>query len=155
MELETASHLLTTLGKAEALHLDRSNIARAYILNPRESVLKRYHETSQAVSKTIAEAKSLAAGHTRVIATIDEFETAANTFRDEISTPAVELGSKTETYDRARDLASGNRASELRPPCARRSPRCRTGFPAGSRRSPRARTTPSPPPNTCSLAVRA
>ncbi|WP_378944775.1 methyl-accepting chemotaxis protein [Mesorhizobium sp. ANAO-SY3R2] len=113
VELETASRLLTTLGKAEALHLDRSNIARTYILNPRENTAKRYRETSQHVDKTIGEARSLPVDDKDVLAAIDEFETAANAFRDQISDPAVELGSRPETYDRARDLAAGDHASEV------------------------------------------
>jgi methyl-accepting chemotaxis protein len=112
-ELQVASSVLNTLGKAEALHLDRANIARTYVLSLREDVAKRYHDTSANVDKTIADAKSRPITDKDVITAIDNFETAANNWRTEIGDPIVQLAGKPETFDRGRELAGSTRASEV------------------------------------------
>ncbi|GAA2845241.1 methyl-accepting chemotaxis protein [Aminobacter aminovorans] len=112
-ELQVASSVLNTLGKAEALHLDRANIARTYVLSLREDVAKRYHDTSLNVDKTIADARSRQITDKDVITAIDNFQTAANNWRSEIGDPIVQLAGKPETYDRGRELAGSTRASEV------------------------------------------
>jgi len=112
-ELQVASSVLNTLGKAEALHLDRANIARTYVLSLREDVAKRYHDTSVNVDKTIADARSRHITDKDVIAAIDNFQAAANNWRNEIGDPIVQLAGKPETYDRGRELAGSTRASEV------------------------------------------
>ena len=112
-ELQVASRVLTTIGKAEALHLDRANIARTYVLSLREDVAKRYHDTSLAVDKTIADARNQPITDKDVIAAIDNFETVANNWRTEIGDPIVQLAGKPETYERGRELAASTRASEV------------------------------------------
>ena len=112
-ELQVASSVLNTLGKAEALHLDRANIARTYVLSLREDVAKRYHDTSLNVDKTIADARGRQITDKDVIAAIDNFQAAANNWRNEIGDPIVQLAGKPETYDRGRELAGSTRASEV------------------------------------------
>ncbi|MEP9398109.1 methyl-accepting chemotaxis protein, partial [Mesorhizobium sp. KR2-14] len=112
-DYETASRLLTELGKAEAIHLDRVNLARLYVLSRREDVLKRYHDASEELDRVITIAKQEIAGNQEVEAAIDAFHSAAQRWRSEIGDAVVGLAAKPETYERGRDLASSARGTEV------------------------------------------
>ncbi|PWK76245.1 methyl-accepting chemotaxis protein [Aminobacter sp. AP02] len=112
-ELRVASSVLATIGKAEALHLDRSNIARTYVLALRPDIAKRYHDTSQNVDKTIADVLGMPITDKDVVDAIEKFKAAANTWRVEIGDPMVELARNAATFDQGRDLAASTRASEV------------------------------------------
>ncbi|MDH4986903.1 methyl-accepting chemotaxis protein [Aminobacter anthyllidis] len=112
-ELQVASRVLSTVGKAEALHLDRSNIARTYLLNLREDVAKRYYDTSKNVDKTIGEALNLPIDDKAVIAAVENFRGMAENWRNEVGDPMVQLASNQATYAEGRERGSSVRASEV------------------------------------------
>jgi methyl-accepting chemotaxis protein len=113
-DFQSSSRLLTILGKAEALHLDRLNLARLYVLSQKQDVMKRYQNTSQQFEDKILEAKKEVQGeNSDLLASIERFHQAARQWRAEIGDPIVELMSRLDTQGQARDLATSDRASEV------------------------------------------
>lgn len=90
-DYESASGLLTDLSRAEAFHLDRSNLSRLYVLARREDAVKRYQDASQNFDKMINAAKSVAIDDKKVETAIEHFQAAANTWREKIGDPVMDL----------------------------------------------------------------
>lgn len=112
-DYESASGLLTDLSRAEAFHLDRSNLSRLYVLARREDAVKRYQDASQNFDKMINAAKSVAIDDKKVETAIEHFQAAANTWREKIGDPVMDLAGKPESYDRAREIASSENGSQM------------------------------------------
>ncbi|MEP9371975.1 methyl-accepting chemotaxis protein, partial [Mesorhizobium sp. KR1-2] len=111
-DYEAASRLLISVGQAEALHLDRLNLARLYVLSQRDEVEARYRDTTRQFEEQIGEAKSKAEGNSDIIEAIEKFHVAAGTWRQEVGDSMVELASRPEMLLRAREMASSTRATE-------------------------------------------
>jgi methyl-accepting chemotaxis protein len=111
-EFEAASRLLTHLGKAEALHLDRVNLAGQYALAQKPDVLKLYRETTQLFEEQIANAKHEAKDNEALTSVIEKFHLTARQWRLDVGDPLVELASNPGTVFQARELAVSDRAAQ-------------------------------------------
>ncbi|MEP9399506.1 HAMP domain-containing protein, partial [Mesorhizobium sp. KR2-14] len=105
-EYESANRLLTELSKAEALHLDRLNLARLYALSPNNDVRTRYGDATKLLEEHVANAKAEAEGNESLLAAIGKFHTATRKWRLDVGDPIVKLAADPNMLQRARDLAA-------------------------------------------------
>ena len=110
-DYETASRLLTELSKAEALHLDRLNLARLYVLSQNgRRARPRYRDATQASSRSRSPTP-----RTRRKATKACWRRSRSSIRPpgqwrlDVGDPMVEAGEPSpEMLQRARDLATSD-----------------------------------------------
>jgi methyl-accepting chemotaxis protein len=109
---ETASRLVTDIGKGEAYHLDRVNLARLYLIAPKNDVLARYRVSTQMFEQQLTNAKDEAQGNETLLAAIDKFHTAARQWRLDVGDPIVKLAGDSYMQQRARDLVVSDHTAE-------------------------------------------
>ncbi|PSJ59233.1 chemotaxis protein, partial [Mesorhizobium soli] len=109
---ETASRLVTDIGKGEAFHLDRVNLARLYVIAPKNDVLARYRVSTQMFEQQLTNAKDEAQGNESLLAAIDKFHVAARQWRLDVGDPIVKLAGDSDMQQRARDLVASQHTSE-------------------------------------------
>ncbi|MEP9375046.1 HAMP domain-containing protein, partial [Mesorhizobium sp. KR1-2] len=111
-DYESATRLLTDLSKAEALHLERLNLARIYVLAQKPEVLTRYRDATQKFEERLASAKEEAQGNDSLLEAIGKFHVAARKWRLDVGDSIVKLAADASMLQRARDLAVSDHTSE-------------------------------------------
>ncbi|WP_280824661.1 CHASE3 domain-containing protein, partial [Pseudaminobacter soli (ex Li et al. 2025)] len=111
-DYEIANRLLTNIGKAEAVNIDRMNLARLYLLSLRDDIQKRYYATTKDFDRAIDAAKKDAAGDQLLQDSIENIRTMARQWTSEYGDPGIEFASKPDTYARGRELITSSAGSE-------------------------------------------